>query len=367
MAEKFNSKVKSFMIVYRQPINLQVTMDQETNNPDNKSDELETLETPSTSVVSPDNQETAQDEKNAVTAEKVIQSENQNKDIPGKPSLKKRFLEKMPGFNPYLLTVLILVIVAIGVTVYSFQQNNRPARDALVATEPLDQEVLDQLNNTDVKVGDPKQILSVEANAVFSGTVLVRGGLEVAGQVKVGGPLSLPGITVSGNSNFDEVNINNLQISGNTTVQGQMTIQGNLAVNGSATFGGTLSARRLFIQNLQINNDIQLNRHIDAGGGTPRRTNGNALGSGGTSSVSGTDTAGTVNINTGGGPGAGCFATIIFNQRFNATPHITITPVGFWAGSLNYYINRSATSFSICTRNNPSAGKNFAFDYIVID
>lgn len=179
--------------------------------------------------------------------------------------------------------------------------------------------------------------------------------------------MSLPGITVSGNSSFDEVNINSLQIAGNTTIQQQLTVQGNLAVNGSATFGGTLSAQKLSIQNLAVNGDLQFSGHIDAGGGSPGRSNGSALGSGGTSSVSGTDTAGTVNINTGGGPGAGCFATISFNKAYNITPHVVITPVGSSAASLNYYINRSAKSFSICTKNNPPAGKNFAFDYIVID
>ncbi len=196
---------------------------------------------------------------------------------------------------------------------------------------------------------------------------MIRDGLEVAGQLKIGGPLNLPGITVAGTSNFDQVQINNLQIAGNTTVQGQLTVQKGLSVSGPASFAGSLSAAQFTIDNLQVNRDILLNRHIDAGGSTPGLNQGSAVGGGGTTSVSGTDTAGTVNINTGSGPGVGCFATINFTQKFNTTPHIVITPVGSAGGRLNYYINRSSTSFSICSENAAQGGQSFAFDYIVID
>jgi hypothetical protein len=218
-----------------------------------------------------------------------------------------------------------------------------------------------------VKVGDPKQILSVESNAVFAGRVLVRDGLEVAGPLKIGSPLTLPGLTVSGNSNFEKIQANDLQVSGNSTIQGQVNIQNNLNVSGAATIGGTLTASRLNIQTLLLNGDLQLNRHIDAGGGNPSKSDGPALGSGGTSSVSGTDTAGTVNINIGGGPIAGCFITVNFTQKFNGIPHVVITPIGSWAGGLTYYINRSGTNFSICSTTPAPAGQSFAFDYIAID
>jgi hypothetical protein len=121
------------------------------------------------------------------------------------------------------------------------------------------------------------------------------------------------------------------------------------------------------VQSLQLSGDLQITRHIDAGGGTPGKSDGTALGNGGTSSVSGTDTAGTVTINTGGSPSTGCFATITFTNRFSGTPHVVVTPVGSAAGGLNYYINRSASNFSICATNSAPAGQTFSFDYIVID
>jgi hypothetical protein len=91
------------------------------------------------------------------------------------------------------------------------------------------------------------------------------------------------------------------------------------------------------------------------------------LGAGGTVSVSGTDTAGTITINTGGSPAVGCFVTITFTQKFNATPHVVVTPVGSAGGGLNYYVNRSASDFSLCTTNPAPGGANFSFDYIALD
>jgi hypothetical protein len=272
-------------------------------------------------------------------------------------------------FNIYLLGFIFVLVVAgvvTGISILRSKQLSQQAETQII-TEPLSKEALEQLRQTDVKVGDPKQILSVESNAVFAGRVLVRGGLEVAGELKAGTQLTLPGLTVTGNTTLGAVQANTLQVAGNTTLQGQVSIQNNLTVAGNGTFGGTLSAAALNIQTFQVNGDLQFSRHIDAGGGTPGKTDGSALGSGGTSSVSGTDTAGTVAINTGGGPGPGCFVTVNFTQRFNSTPHVVITPVGSAAGGLNYYINRSATNFSVCTASAAPAGSSFAFDYIVID
>lgn len=289
-----------------------------------------------------------------------------------KPAVKRgRFSPRriLDHINIYLLLFILILLLAVVIVVVSVIQNRRTNQElqTQITTEPLSQEALDQLRQTDVKVGDPKQILTVESNAIFAGKVLIRDSLEVAGEIKAGGPLTLPGLNVSGQTTLNQVQASQLQLAGNAIFQGQVAIQNNLSVSGSGSFGGTLTAASLNIQNLQINGDLQFTRHIDAGGGTPSRSNGSALGGGGTSSVSGTDTAGTVAINTGSNPGPGCFATITFTQRFNGTPHIAITPVGSSAANLNYYINRSNTDFSICTTNAAPSGQSFAFDYVAID
>lgn len=290
----------------------------------------------------------------------------------GTANSKKK--KKGPGgfiakFNIYMLLFIFLLVIAGVVTFISILKSRQLGTDgqSQIKTEPLSQEALDQLRQTDVKVGDPKQILSVESNAIFAGKVLIRDSLEVAGEIKAGAPLNVPGLNVSGNTKLGQVQANDIQIAGGATIQGQLAVQNNLAVTGSGSFGGTLTAAALNVQNFQINGDLQFTRHLDAGGGTPGKSDGSALGGGGTSSVSGTDSAGTVAINTGGSTAPGCFVTINFSQRFNGTPHVVVTPVGSAAGGLNYYINRTGTSFSICTTNAAPGGQSFAFDYIAID
>lgn len=269
--------------------------------------------------------------------------------------------------NIYLLVFIFIVIVAVVVVFIGVERSKKDAATPTVNTQKLTAEELAKLNNGDAKVGDAKQTLTIESNAIFSGKVLVRDSLDVAGTIKVGGALSLPGLNVAGTSTLDQVLINKLTVTGDASIQGQLAVQKNLVTSGGASFGGPITAPQITIQSLQLNGDLTFSRHIDAGGATPGKSDGSALGSGGTSSVSGTDTAGTVTINTGGGPPPGCFVTLNFTQKFNGTPHVVITPVGSAAAGLNYYVNRTASNFSICTTNSAPGSANFAFDYVVID
>jgi cytoskeletal protein CcmA (bactofilin family) len=284
-----------------------------------------------------------------------------------KKKLSERIQSIITRVNIYFLIFILIVVVASLIVFVSYQQQSRETADPTFDGQPLSQEELEQIRDSDTVIGDPRQTLNIESNADFKGNVLIRDGLDVAGTIRVGGSLSLPGITVSGTSSFEQITANELSIAGNTSIQGQLLVESDLTVTGSGSFGGTLSAAALNIETLQLTNDLRLNRHIDAGGPTPGRTNGNALGNGGTSSVSGTDTAGTVTINTGGSPPAGCFVTINFAAPFNGTPHVVITPVGSAAAGLNYYITKTGNSFRICTTNPAPAGSSFSFDYIAID
>lgn len=338
-------------------------MDQ--NKTDNDgSNELENLETPSTTP-DPDNDAVKKEGGDVATPSDTTLATSEKVE---KKKHVTRGIEKLASLNLYLLGFILVIIIAgvIAFLAYSQDKKEEAKQEALI-TEPLSQEVLDQLRQTDVRVGDPKQILSIESNAIFAGKVLIRDSLEVAGQLKIGGPLELPGITVAGASTFDQIQGQTLDISGNSNIQGQLTVGQGLTVGGNLSVSGSLTAGQLTIQNLQVAGDLQVSRHIDAGGGTPSRSNGNALGGGGTASVSGTDTAGTVKINTGGNPGSGCFVTLTFSQPFNDTPHVVITPVGSAGSNVRYYVNRSSSGFSICTSNSAPAGQSFAFDYIVIN
>lgn len=283
-----------------------------------------------------------------------------------KPPLFKRMWQK---FNIYLLLLLLITLIAIAVTIGLFlkDQNENKNRKDIINSQDLSDEALKQLANSSISVGNSKQILTVESNAIFSGSVLVRSNLEVAGSIKVGNELQLPGITVSGSSRFNELQTNNLAVGNNVTVQGTFVARRGIAVSGNSTFDGPLSATSISTNSLQLNGDLILTHHITAGGPVPNVVKGTAVGGSGTVSLSGSDTTGSLVINTGSGPGAGCFATITFARKFNGVPHVVITPIGSAAAGINYYVNRGTTEFSICTTTAAPAGQTFGFDYMVLN
>lgn len=272
--------------------------------------------------------------------------------------------------NVYLLIFILLVIISLIVIFVVIQSSNREAaQQETITSQELTQEAIDSLTGNEITVGDPKQLLSIESNAVFAGKVLIRDGLDVAGPIKVGGDLNLLGITVSGKSQFDEVSLNNLSVTGNTSVQGTLTVQNGLTVNGKVSFGGALSAPSITIDALSLSGDLQFGRHIDAGGSTPGVVGGSGIGSGGTVTISGTDTAGTVTINFGTSPSTGTLATITFSVAFNGNPHVVITPIttsSALAGATYYLSSRTSSSFTISVVGSITTG-SISFDYIVID
>ncbi len=281
----------------------------------------------------------------------------------------QRYLRSLVNkINIYLLLFIFILLLAGIVLVVAVQSSKNQAKKDETTTQKLTADALKSLEGSDAKVGDPKQLLTIESNAVFSGKVLIRDSLDVAGAIKVGGALSLPGITVSGTSQFDQVQLNSLSISGNANIQGQLTIQKGLTVASSGSFAGTLSAPVISTDKLVLNQDLQLNRHIDSGGATPNvSTASGATGGGGTVSINGTDTAGTVTINNGSGAVAGLLATVTFAVKFTSNPHIVITPVCNSACNFTPYItNRTSTGFTIgIAGTNP--GGSFSFSFIAME
>ena len=160
------------------------------------------------------------------------------------------------------------MVLAAGFVFIGMQKNKKAAVETTIDTQSLSADELRKLSESEQKIGDPKSVLTIESNAIFSGKVLVRDSLDVAGTIKVGGALSLPGISVSGASTFDQVTANNLNITGNTAIQGQLNIQKGLTSSGGATFGGPISAPSISVQSIQLTGDLTISRHIDAGGGS---------------------------------------------------------------------------------------------------
>lgn len=326
---------------------------QDENALEKPTEELNALDSLSSTDAADDNVKAAPDE--------VPLNTTGNK----KPSKIKKFFG---FFNVYLLIFGLLLIIAGVIFVVSYINSQKEPEQPTTALQNLTQEQLSEIANGDANVGDPRYILNIQSDAVFAGNALIRGNLNVAGSLQLGQGLTIPGLTVSGTTNLAATQINNLSVAQTSVFQGEVTLQADLTAR-NANFGGTVTASTLNVGNLNLagNGALTLSNHIRTAGATPGRTQNNAVGSGGSTSNSGSDIAGTLNVNTGGGTSAGCFATITFTQRFSRTPKVIITPVGSGAGSVDYYVDRSPTNFSICTASPAPTGRSFAFDYFVID
>lgn len=285
---------------------------------------------------------------------------------PGPPPKGPSIFQRLIGrFNIYGLLFLLILIVGAGILILTFKGSKGGQGNNNKVSSLTDSQLATLQGSTTV-VGSAKQTLDVQSGSIFEGPILARNNIDVAGNIKVGGKLSLPSLNVSGGSTLAGVQVgNDLKVAGAVDIQGQLTLHKGLSVAGTTSFGN-LSANVLSATSLQLNGDLLTNRHIVTSGNNLSKTSGSALGRGGTASVNGNDTAGTININTGSSPAAGLFISVTFVHAFSSTPHVIITPVGSAAGSIDYYVNRSSSGFLVGTSSAPPAGKSFAFDYFVI-
>lgn len=283
------------------------------------------------------------------------------------PPPKRSFIKKLwDRFNIYLVLFVLIVIIAVAAVVFLTAKSRQTAQQQPTNTTALTQDALKQLASTDVTVGNPKQILTINSNAVFAGAVLIRSNLEVAGTLKIGGSLSLADLTVSGTSKLGNAEVNDLTVAGGVTLQDILTLRNGMSVSGRSSFNSEVVTNSLATGALTLTGDLKLTHHITAGGTIPAIERGGAVGGGGTVSLSGSDTSGSIAVNTGTSPPAGCLATVTFSEKYNNTPHVVVSPVGSSAGGLDYYVTRSTTGFVLCTATPAPSGQSFGFDYIVL-
>jgi len=276
----------------------------------------------------------------------------------------KRLFKKV---NVYLLIFILIVVVAGAIAVVNYLNSQKAPVEPTIASQELTEEALKDLANSDASVGGAAQTLTIQGNAIIAGQTLMRGNLNVAGNIQSGGSIQGPSLTISGSSNLGEAQINTLQVASNAAVQGSTTLR-DLNVSGTTAFSGPVTASQITVTRLILsgNATLQVPNHISFTGASPSRTaNGSVLGSGGSSSINGSDTTGTVSINTGNNPTAGCFVRVNFQQNFTNQAHVIITPIGQAAGSVDYYVDRNNSGFSICSANVAPANQAFAFDYFV--
>ncbi len=260
----------------------------------------------------------------------------------------KKLLSKLSNKWSIYIPFFIILLLGIGVATLLLYRNENKQQPT-IAEQNLSPSQLRNLGSGNSILGNSNQLLTVQSNSIFDKQVLIRGQLQVAGPLQI-----------------SELQINkNLSIAGNGSIQGTLSVQNDLSVAGNGSFSGSLSAAQLTTGSLNLNGNLSLTHHILTSGPIPGSSTGAATGTGGTTSVSGSDISGTVTINTGGSPAAGCYITVNFSSAYTSTPHVLLTPVGASSATLQYYVNRSAASFNVCSASTPQAGQTYVFDYMI--
>lgn len=301
----------------------------------------------------------------------------------GKSSKKLSVVKKVSRrFNVYYLAFALVLIAGGAVTLVAMMASKKPVPIASASNQKLTTSELKQLADSNATVGGSGETLTVGGNAVLAGNVLMRSNLAVAGSVQLGGPFTAAQLSTSGSTNLANTQINGLQVSGSTILHGPVTVQDGLNLSGVSSFGGPITASQLTVANLTVagvenptNQEIigiEIPGHVGISGTTPHISTLSGLG--GSASIVGSDTSGTVTMNTGGNP-SGCMVQVNFNQSFknnlNSPPNVIVSPISTQSAPIDvqaYAGSVNDTSFQICAANPANtlpAHQQFAVSYFV--
>lgn len=319
-----------------------------------------------------------------------VMSEDKQKEI-AKARAARR-LARHASYKPshratFIGLAIVIVILAANVGIIYFVMNSQNKESSTTSNKEvtISSDVLDKLGVNKTTVDSSNTSLIVGPSATFNGKVTVNKDINIAGQMNINGKLSAADLSIvkfqAGTAQVNQLEVNgsgtlsNMNIrqglivtgttnlQGPTTVSALLTVNNNLNVVGSMSVGGTLSARTFQASNLVSDTTLTVGGHIITRGSAPSARPGNALGSNGTMSISGSDAAGTVAANIGVNATSGIIAYVTFKMAYSNIPRVVVTPIG---PNINgVYINRSATGFSIGV-NYPIPPGGYAFDYIVM-
>ena len=226
-------------------------------------------------------------------------------------------------------------------------------------------------------IGNNSEVLTVTASSLFKNRVALGSDLKVVGGVDVAGATNLGDLAVTKVATLGVVNARgSLTVAGPTVLQSPailsagVTVNGNVVASGNGTFGGSISAGVVNARELAVAN-LNLSGHIVISGQVPSAGVTSLAGTGGFSTIDGTDSAGTVVINTGTVPASvlklgGLLGTVTFKIPYPKMPRVLITPIGSTSASIPYYIQKSPTGFTIGVNADPRSSSSYAFDYWVI-
>lgn len=277
-----------------------------------------------------------------------------------------------------LLTAIgTLAVAGVALGAYLFFTRVDPNANKLPKPTKLEQAEIDKLkaffegNNA----GVPAEILNITSPSFFKNRAAFASDLRVIGATQVTGPTALGDLTVDKTSTLGVTNVRGqLNVAGPATFQGVTTltagasVSGNITVAGNGSFGGVLSAGNINTRDITVNGTLNIAGHIAIAGQQPSVSPASAAG-GGTASVDGNDSSGTVIINTGLGitsqaqADGGDLVTITFRQPYPKVPKVVITPVGRSSARLLPYVQRTPNSFTIGAADGINPSTSYAFDY----
>ena len=278
---------------------------------------------------------------------------------------KKGLLERFKTFNPFLIAMVGVGVVVVVVLIVVFTGADP---ENFVGTE-LSEDELTSLVAESSENQSTGQVLRIGPTTEFAQDLSVLQDVEIVGNLVVAGEIINANSSLAGQDAEDpnDAGSGDLAIDGDALFSGNVATQGSLTVTGTLTVNSTITATEVAATSLAVTGDAQFSRHIVSNSTFVVVSTGSAAGSGGTTSASGNDIAGTITINTGGSPTAGVLANIGFQQQYGNTPSVIITPVTAAAAQTEFYVNRSTTGFSIRTNNIPPATAVLQYDYIIIE
>lgn len=284
-----------------------------------------------------------------VTEPTVVQQQSLQ---PAPPAKKPRRRKKR---QVIAVAGTVLATAAVGMSAYSLlqQKQEKPETTYVINTQSLDNGTLNEL--TAQADGSIKQQLTISPDTIFKNSVTVQGPATVENDLTVRGRTVLQGPTSIEND---------LSVNRSLTVVGNTSVASNLNVNGQIS-AASLTVGSLTISSINLSSNLNFAGHLIPNGPSPSPRASTAAG-GGSVTVSGNDTSGTIVINTGGNfMTAGELAIVTFQTPFNTTPKVQLTPVNDAASALNYYATRSATFFTVSSSTAASQNRQYVFDYLV--
>lgn len=263
------------------------------------------------------------------------------------PKNKRPFNYRKLRKRLLLAFVLSILLVGTGTAIALLAKPSKQAPTVVINTQSLDNGTLNQL--TPQGSGQAKQQLTITPDTIFKNNVTVQGTTELDKDLSVGGK-----VTIQGDEN----------VQGNLSVGKSLSVGSNLTVSGLIT-AASLNVGSLTLSSINLSSNLVFGGHIVPTGTEPAARASSSAG-GGTVSISGNDTAGTITITTGsGGLSAGEMAVITFKTAFAATPKVQFTPLNAAASNLHYYATHTATFFTLNSSTTPTGATTYVFDYLV--